>query len=220
MSVKTYAWTTAQRLATFIGLGTLASGSTEEAVLERIIDTATETLEKHIGRRIKQTTYTNEKYDIGGVNQTTLILKNFPVISSESVSLEVRTSGQNEDSWEAEDTNQYFINFNTGIISLLPGRTFLQGAQKYRVSYTAGYDFNNTSTFLADTQAGDLEYLIWKLGSSAWERRKSGVGIKSERIGDYSVEYFGDIYGSSEIKEILDKYRRLEAISFATPPNT
>jgi len=213
MAVKSYALTTVARAEDFLGTGTLTG--TNANVLERIIDSVTEFVENYCKRRFKQTAYTNELYD--GTGSDTIILQNYPVSSTESFTLQIRTSSGNENEWESVDSEDYFINFSAGIVRAAHGLKFLTGTYRYRVSYTAGYGFDNSSTFLAQTEAGDVEYVTWKLIAAAWNRRKSEPGIKSESIGDYSVTYMTEAFENEEIKAVLDKYARIESGSYQTP---
>lgn len=171
MALKSYALTTVQRAADFIGLGTIAAASTEESVLERLINAATEYVEKYLGYRVKQTTHTDELHESQGGD--TIILNNFPV-DSVVFTLQRRLSGLNEDDWETIDSSYYHIDYDAGIIYAARGTKFATTRYGYRVSYTAGYVFNNTTTFLSDTEAGDLELAIWLLVASVYGRRRGG----------------------------------------------
>lgn len=217
-TLKAYALTTVQRVADFLGLGTIVANSTEETVLINLINQLTEFIENYISARIHKTTYTQELYDGSGTD--TLLLRQFPVVASPAVAIEVRTSAINEDDWQTEDTENYYVESANGIVHMIPGRVFIKGYQKYRVTYTAGYDYDNTTTFLSDTEGADLEYVAWKMVATAWNQRKGSLGIQSESIGDYRVVYAKTAFESPEIKEVLDKYKRIEAASYLTPSHT
>lgn len=216
MSVKSYSLTTRARLIDFLELSGLSDA--ENNVLDRIIDSVTEYIENYCDRRFKETTYTDEKYDSdGGVE---LILNNYPVSQSDTFALSVRNNLNNQDSWTSIDSEDYFVDYNAGIIKAQRGNKFLVGIQIYKVTYTAGYDFDNSTTFLSDTTAGDVEYIAWRLAATAWNRRKGDVGIKSEQIGDYKVVYASEVFGNDEVKEILDKYASSKFASHLTPTQT
>lgn len=218
MAVKSYALTTRQRLIDFLGLGTV-SDTTKQNVLDRIIDAVTEFIENYIGYRIKLTTYTNEEYDTEEGNK--LILDKFPVVTF--TQLQRRNSSLNEDNWETIDSQYYHVDLNAGIIygagvgKYGAGWEFAKTRRGYRVTYSAGYDFDNAVTFLSDTQAGDLEFAMWTLCGIAWNQRKQGGGVQSERVGDYSVTFRKAIYENEDLKAILDKYARSEAGSYQGP---
>lgn len=215
MAVKSYALTTRQRLKDFLGI--TANDDTTNNVLDRIIDTTTEFIENYIGFRVKETAYTNEEYDTekGDV----LLLKNHPVDSGQTFTLQRRNSSLNEDDWETIDTEFYHVDYDAGIIYGAAGWKFARTRRGYRVSYTAGFEYDNSSTFLSETTGGDLEWAAWQLGGIAFERRKGGGGIQSERIGDYSVTYAKSVLENEEIRSILDKYANQEAGAALTPLN-
>lgn len=217
MALLDYALTTVQRAADYLGLGTIASGSTKETNLQLIINSVTTFLERYTGRRMLQTTYTQEEYDVDD-NATGIVLKHNPVDESTGVTLEVRTSSLNEDDWDSIDAEDYFVDYNAGIIKPASGLTFVGGIKKYRVTYKAGYNFDNSSTYLGDTDAADFEYVAMKLIAAAWDKRKTGAGVKSETLYNYSVTYMDTIFESPEIKEIVDKYKRMDGpMSYSTP---
>lgn len=215
MALKTTALTTVQRVADFMGLGTLDSNSAKYIQIERMINSVTEYIERYIGYNVKKTTYANEKYDSNGGES--ICLKNFPLVSSEEVILQVNLNKTNEDDWETVDSKYFFVDYESGILSCAGGYKFFRGKQIYRVSYTAGYDFDNSSTFLSDTDAGDLELAAWQLIATAYNRRKSGAGVQSEQIGDYRVVYAGSMFENADIKSILQRYKKMEAGGTNTP---
>jgi len=213
MAVKSYALTTAARLSSYMDITTPTG--TKLTAMEKTIDALTDFIEGYIGRRIKKTTYTREMYDTE--EGATLDLEQFPVISTESFSLEKRNSVYNEDSWETVDSEEYHIDYKTGIIVASGAYQFMRTIQGYRVTYTAGYVFDNSATFLSDTEAGDLELAIWILAETTWNKRKGGNGVTSERIGDYSVTYKKAVMESEDIKSILDKYAVPIGMGVITP---
>jgi len=213
MAVKSYALTTAQRVADFGELGTLSGSSL--TLMERIVDSVTEFIESYTNRRIKETTYTEEEYDTERSNS--LILKNYPISTTADFKLERRESGLSEDDWETVDAKYYHIEYDTGIIYSATRLKFSVSRKGYRVTYTAGYSFDNSSTYLSDTEAGDLEWVVWMLCIAVYNRRKGGTGIQSEAIGDYRVVYRKTLMESEEIKDILDKYARNDTFGVLTP---
>ncbi len=210
---KDYAWTTAERVADFAGLGELSEAN--EARMERIIDALTEFCEKYIGYRVQETEYTNEEYSTE--EGQTLVLKNSPVSSSDTFTLQRRTSSLDEDNWETVGTKYYHVDYDTGIIYGAGGWEFSRTRNGFRVTYTAGYSFNNSDTFLVDTTAGDLEMVAWQLATVAYNRRGGAIGVKSERIGDYSIVYGKAMLEDENIKAVLDKYATIGSSGVLTP---
>ena len=216
MAIKAYALTTVQRAADFLGLGTIVSNSTNDKRLQRLIDSVTDFIEHHIGYRVKQTTYSNEEYDTE--KGSTLLLDKFPI--STFTNLQRRSSALNDDNWETVDSNLYHVDNDSGIITGAGGWLFARTIKGYRVNYTAGFNFDNTATFLQDTEGSDLELAAWLLISTLFSRGKGGVGIKSESIGDYRVVYAKSLMENEDIQALLDKFKKIEPIGPLTPRNT
>jgi hypothetical protein len=216
MSLKTYALTTVSRVESFLGL---TFNATEDSIMESIINMVTEYVERYTGRRFKQTAYTNEKYH--GYGNDKILLKNFPVSTTATFDLDFHTTPENEDEWDDVDSEDYYIDYDAGIVYPTWGGDFRKERFYYSIDYTAGFDFNNTTTFLSDTTAGDLEFAVWKLCAAAWNRRRGDPGVESERIGDYAVTY-GQVamFEDPDIKAILDKYKRDEVFGVISPINT
>jgi hypothetical protein len=200
-----YALTTRQRLMDFMGITSVTT--VQGNVIDRVIDSVTEYIERYCGRRFKKTTYTNELYDGDGSN--CIVLNSFPVDSSSTFTFQYRTSRDNEDSWDTFDSDEYFVDYDAGIIEMPTDVRLARGVKIYRVTYTAGYDFDNVTTFLSDTEAGSVEYVAWVLASTTYNKRKASGDIVSERIGDYSVTYGKTLFESDDIKGILDGYKKL-----------
>jgi hypothetical protein len=221
MSLLSYALTTEQRVADFGGLGTLTAGSDTYNTIQRLINSVTNFVENYCNRRFKKTTYTNEEISVDQGSK--IMLKNYPVVSGSAFSLQFRDSGLNEDDWESLDSTYYFLDYDNGIVTAAgqtqrnSGYVFRQGYRNYRVTYTAGYDFDNTTTFLSDAGCADLEYIVWKLVITSYEKRRGVSGISSERIGDYSVTYTKEAFENDEIKEVLDKYAKTSYLATQLP---
>lgn len=205
MSLISNALTTVERASDWMELSTTpVSGSAKFNKIERLINSITTFIENYTGLRFKKTTYTNEEYDTE--KGQVITLKNYPVVSGESFTLQRRNSQLNEDDWETVDSQIYFVDEDAGIIRAAGGSTFERSRRGFRVTYTAGYDFNLTSTFLSDTDAGDIEVACWMLIAATFERGAGGGGVKQEKIGDYSVTYQKSLFENDDIKAILDKY--------------
>lgn len=201
MAVKSYALTTRQRLMDFMGLSSVTS--TQGNVLDRIIDAVTEYIQDYCGTRFKKTTYTNEVYNSSG--NGVIVLKNKPVISSESISVEI---GEHND-YNSLNSDYYVIDYDAGVLRTLVDTTLRRGVATLRVSYTAGYDYDNVTTFLSDTEAGAIEYACWKLCAAAYNNRKQSQGVRSESLGDYAVTFQRTSFEDDEVASILDKYASL-----------
>jgi len=201
MDLLSYALTNLARVKTFLGI----SGTSDDTLLTSLINTCTEFIENYCDRRFKQTAYTNELYNGSGINK--LLLKNYPVDENSTFKLEKRSSDLNEDDWDEVDTEYYHIHYEKGIVENVRN-IFERYPRHYRITYTAGYDYDNSDTYLEGAGAGDLEYACWKLVSKVYQQRKQPGNVQSESLGDYSVTFRKESMADPEIKSILDKYKR------------
>lgn len=212
------ALTTVSRLADFMGIDTPAEGTATYRKLEARINSISNFIQRYTGMTFKKTTY-NQEWHITEKTQT-LNLKNYPVISSEPFVLQRRNSQLNEDSWETVDGEYYVVDYDAGIIQAMGGIHFFRGPAIYRVSYTAGYDFDNDDTFLGDTLAGDVELALHMIAQDFENNTGSGGNVKRERLGDYDVTYAdarGSMLNNADATAILDYYKDLIAEGPLTP---
>ena len=212
--------TTVERFKNYANITTDAAG---DAVIGVIVSVVSEFVRQYCGRTFVETVHTNELHD--GKNTNSLLLINYPVNSSEEFTLQGLDTSFNEDQWTTWETKFYFISYEEGTVRGAGDKRFLQGRNNYRVIYTAGYDFDNITTFLADTGAADLEFAVWYLMKSIWFDRGKDPNVESERIGDFSLTYRSGIMDLVVTRfrqvpfaqVILDKYRRLAAHSVVAP---
>lgn len=204
MALNAYVLTTRQRVKDFLGL----SGSSNDSVIDRLINFATEFVENFCDRRFKQTAYTNEVYD--GNGSDSLLLRNYPVVSGETFTLQQRDSLTNNDSWSTVDSELYFVKEDAGIVQFAKGGKFQKIPRHYRISYTAGFNFDNQGggDTLETVGLGDLEYAVWKLIGRAFNQRRGSTNIERESLGDYSVGFRKEAMESPEIAGILRKHKR------------
>lgn len=212
MALQSNALTTPTRLATFLGK-TLTSALEAQYILQ--INAASAFIRNHLGYDPKQTVYTNYELDSNG--EESILLPAFPVSTSASFLFERRNSSTNEDDWETVDSEHYHVDHESGIIFSAGRSKFAQVRKGFRATFTAGFDFDNASTFLGDTDGADLEMAIWLLTSDVLSRGGSAVGIKSESIGDYRIVYQSAMMQSEEVQSILDRYTRLDDLWMAGP---
>jgi hypothetical protein len=214
MGIKAYALTTTDRASAFMEMATPTGG--QLTVLESLINSVTDFIETYCGRRFMKTTYSNELYS--SERAESLNLKNFPISTTDPLTLEVRTSTANEDNWETVDSRYFHIDYEFGILYSAGGNKFARTIHGYRVSYTAGFDFDNSSKFLSDTDGGgDVELAAWMLINAVWNNKKGGGLVTSERIGDYSVTYKKALLDDPDIQAMLDKYAQLDIVGVVSP---
>ena len=205
------AWvlTSRQRLIDFLDLKNL--NSTDNTVLDLVIESATDYVEHYCDRRFKKTSYTNELYD--GTDSPYLVLREFPVVSGETFTLQRRDSSRNEDDWSTIDTEEYFVNNDTGEIEYSAGFIFVNYPKHYRVTYTAGYSFDiSAGTYLSTLGMGDLEMAVWKLCARAWHKRRGDPDVGRERLLNYDVTYVRMTEEDPEVRKVLDKYAKIDIL--------
>jgi len=191
--MRTFDLTTLNNAKSYLDI----TNTSHDDLIELLIKSATDFIENYCGRRLIETTYTNEKYDGTGCNY--LLLKNYPVNSSNTFKLERNNAYDNTDDWEEINSDDYYIDYNEGIVTYPKG--FGAKKQKYRVTYTAGYDRNS------DDWMFDLEYVCLQLVSVLWNKRKAG-GISNQSFGNFSVAFINGIEQNEMIKNVLDKYKK------------
>lgn len=202
MSLLQHALTTTGRLSAYLDDSNISTGT-----LEAIINAATEWIEGYCGRRFKLTTYTEELINSDGSEY--LFLKNYPVDEDTGVDLDYRTSNENEDEWDDIDTEDRWIDWDTGVITGIGQTKWLKGVNKYRATYKAGYDFDNVTTYLSDVSgAADLEIACWKL-CAAFYNFYPKAHIAEEKIGMYSVKFSKMAFEDDKtIMLILERYKK------------
>ena len=195
--------TTLNRTKDFLGI----TGSTYDTVLSILITSATDFIESEVGgRRFKLTTYTQETYDGSGTEY--LNLKNWPVSTTADLTLQYRETFENRDQWSSETSKNFKIDYNNGQLIYVNGGKFLDVPLHYRVTYTAGLDYNNTTIFLSDIGYGDLEYACWILVRDYFNKRGKSGDMQSESIGNYSVTFNVTMQKDKEMQTIIRKYTR------------
>lgn len=188
MSLVAYALCTVDNAKNFIGL----TNNNYDTVLEMLINQATDFIEKYCDRRFKETTYTDEVYD--GTDDDAIVLKQFPVTTF--TELEYNANFNNSASWNTIDSEDYWIDTDTGIVTKV--NKFVKGKQKYRATYVAGYS----------TIPYDLQYACLMFVSEAFNKRKAG-GIKTESLGDHSISFESLLMTDSTVQKILNGYRKV-----------
>lgn len=175
------------------------TSSTYDNLLIRKINQATDMIERYCGgRRFAETTYTEEGYDGSGIQS--IILKQRPITSF--TSLEVRNGIENTDSWDAIDSELYFVDNPSATIDLL--FTARRYPKHYRVTYDAGYT----------TIPADLQEACVTLAAHLYENSATGSGVKKKKEGQREIEYFdsssgngnSNIFQQLQIDDVLDTY--------------
>ena len=155
-----------------------------------LINSVTDYIEGSCNRRFKETTYTNEVYN--GNNSCELVLKQCPVTAFSK--LEENNSMGNSNDWNTIDSEDYWFDTVSGIVTL--NRRFYKGNQNYRATYSAGYS----------TIPYDLQFLAMSLIKEFLTVKSSG-GIKQESLGDHSITFESILQSNPALKDILNGYR-------------
>lgn len=224
MSLNPQALTTVARVKTYMN----KSGTSDDTLLAILINVCTDFLENYCSRRFKKTAYSQEVYDGSGTRM--LILKNYPVDTSVAFTLEQRDTPMNENHWSAIDSSLYHVDYETGLVTLMSGLTvfqpmsgvplqatnrFTKFPRQFRVTYTAGYAFENQDTNnLVTTESagcGDLEAVCWMLVKNTFQGRQANTNISQESIGDYSVTFRQSAMMDPLVSQLLQNYVRADA---------
>lgn len=172
-------------------LGISSGDTSKDNLLIRLINKGTELIESYCGRRFKGATFTSEKWDGDGSDYS---VRNFPITSVTNIQYLI--SDPNTDEWDTLDTSLYNFDPETGIVHY----EFSTGFQNWRITYVGGY-----TTIPSDLAEACVDFVTYMYNHA------NSSGVKSERLGDRSVEWFATT-NSSAIKElgiddILDAYR-------------
>lgn len=216
------ALTTAERLFNFMSETIPANTDPKYITLQALINAVSSDIEKYISRTVRKLTYTQEHYSTE--RGQTLNLKNYPIDTTQPFILERRSSQLSEEKWEVIDSLYYEVDTDSGIIYCMNGVYLFRTRNGYRVTYTAGYNFDNVNTFLSDTDGGDLEVACWLIARDVWKTRIVPSNMYAESIGDYRVMYqrptkgtTGFAFDNAQALAILDKYTDITPLSVLTP---
>lgn len=191
-----YALTTTAKVKAHLGI----SVSTYDTVIDTIVNWTTDFIEGYVGKRFKETTYTQEEYD-GGVH--CLFLKNYPVTTLSA--FEYAQGLPSSPTWTAFSANDYKLYGNEGYIKSLAG-TFANGSRNLRATYTAGYkiDFANELTS-THTLPFDVTMVATQLSAKIFDKRFS-EGKSSENVEGQSINWMSEL--TPEQKSVLGKYQK------------
>lgn len=209
------ALTTLSRAKSFLGI----SGTTKDFVLTMIILSVSKFIQDtYIKKNVKRQAYSNELHDGKGVPR--LYVKHGPIVSGQTITLQKRSTNNNEDSWETIESQNYFVNYAGGFVELIhhnaawEGLTsgFIEGTQNYRISYTGGWYLPSSANYQDGTDDDldmpyDLELAVLDFIGVAYNLRKA-AGIKSQSVSDVKIEYANELEKHPMIKMSLERYRQ------------
>lgn len=184
MPLVNYALITVGQAKTFLGI------TGQDELLTDLINAVTTYIESKCHRRFKESTYTQELLDGKGSYEVTL--KNYPVTTF--TLLEKRNATDNTNSWNTVDTDDYYIDTDSGLLTSVC--KFSNGIQNYRATYTAGYA----------TIPYDLQYACAVIVGDFLKKAKS-AGIKLESLGDHSITFEAISMTNPAVMDIINKYK-------------
>lgn len=190
-TLHSYALTTVADVKESLGI---ASGDTsKDNLIVRKINQATDMIESYCnlsyGHHFKLTTYTNEEYDGSGTNQLSLKMRPVTTVTS----FQYRDTTVNQDDWSDTETDLYFGSLDAGILDLLYTQT--GNWNRYRVTYTAGYD--PIPADLSEACVGLTCFLV--------ENSSSGTAVKKKQEGQRSIEFFDPSSGGSGSSSAIEQ---------------
>lgn len=220
MALRNDALTTPDRLAAYMEIATPTG--VQLTAMQALINSLSSYIENYTSRKFMAQVY--NKLEVDTERGQNIFLPYLPVVSSAGFTLERRSSQLNEDKWQTIDGTYYEVDYTNGIIRMMDGVYVFRGRRLYRVTFTAGYQFDNVSTFLADTEAGDIEVALWIMAKDAWLLKKVPTNVYQERLGDYSITFQRAVKGSSgyftdnqQACAILEKYIEPSPVGVLTP---
>lgn len=182
----------------------IPSGTTsEDTVLEDLINRASAHANKHTGRQLLLARFT-EFYDGDGSDE--LMLNNYPVGTLTSVHDDPLRDFAAGSLLVVDD--DYILDAAAGIISAMSGHpAFLKGKATVKVVYTAGYALASVPH--------DLKEAVLMMVQHHYKRmyQDQRIGLASESIGDQTFTYSEEAI-PKKAKATLDRYRRKSSGSY------
>ena len=219
MSLVAHALTSRARLKEYLGID--VGDTSKDAILDSLINRATDWFESVTGRRYKKATY-DELYD-GGSDK--LFLKNYPVRVLTSIKFRENTiAAPTYKDFNANDFVIYkeagYIQFlfrNTRTISgvLVSGAT-TKDVQSLRANYEAGFliDFGFPTDPLKHNLPFDIEDIVIRMTSKSFNRRKAD-GVSQESVEGASITWANPTKEqlSATDRSTISKYSRKHVAS-------
>ncbi len=203
MAEKIYdhALTTLQRIKDRLNI----TASEHDAVLQRLINAATDYIESNCGRRFKSASYVETHSVLSGM-QEYLALRQIPVTSF--ASLEYRAGTPSTPQWTAYLPDEYELLEEgvSGIVRMYGA--YPSPLSAFRATYTAGYlfDFANFGDPSKHNLPADLTDLCERMVVRFWKRREK-PGVMSESIRDSSVTWKDTV--DADDQDVISRYARL-----------
>lgn len=169
------------------------SASSEDSVIEDFINRASIWANDYTGRRLKYRPMT-DIYD--GEGSDLLLLRDYPIFGLSTILIDDYTV----------TSDDVTINYQSGLIKLKNGLSFVKGFQNITVDYLAGYTISQDPGLpdLPETIKEAVLLYVGHLYRRQYADQK--FGVQSETIGDRTTTY-----GTDDIipkaKALLNQYR-------------
>lgn len=163
------------------------STSTNDALYNRLIASASDFIRNYTGRDLDQRTYTNIIHD--GHNGYRMMFREYPVTAVSSIQVDnvpIPLSTNLSSGYVFDDTFLSLINYR-----------FNRGVANVKMSYTAGYA----------TIPGDLEQACIELVANRF-KDKSKIGVASKSMAGETIVFFNKDMPET-VKAALSDYRRI-----------
>lgn len=195
MAVALHAWTSLADTKTFLGI----SGSGDDTLLESLIDSCTDFLEKRLGGRrivIPSSDYV-EIYDgdLERDGKRYLTLDQWPITTLTSV--EYNSGTPSAKVWNTENANNYERYDEEGQLFYYGGLPITR--RGIRITYSAGLAANTAAV------PTDLRLACQKMVGKEYQKRKA-QGETSESVGSASTSW--SLHLDPIIEDALKPYRR------------
>jgi len=185
MANKDYALTTKERVKARLSI----TNTDVDDIIVGIIYAVTDMLEKHLGRRFKETTYTNKIFS--GLNYGKpvdfLLLPNAPVTALSA--FEYNSGTITNPTWVAVNADSYYLDELLNGIQMTGG--FVpQGHKNLRVTYTGGYKiaFDSFIDDTAHTLPADISDLAERLCTKIYNKRET-EGQSTSNFGESNITW-------------------------------
>lgn len=171
--------------------------SSYDALIEMLINYATDRIEKYLGgRRIYNPSNDTieELYDGDTCRdgKRSIFLKNYPVNQIVKIEYSLENNYGNPTYQEYSNVSDYTYNKRTGEVRFFAGLPY--NIQTLKVSYKAGF---------AEVPS-DIKVACIQMVATVFDKRKS-QGISIEEIGSDSIEW--ELSMSHDLKQVLDSYK-------------
>lgn len=199
MAVLAKALMTAAQLRTGYLLA-LGSDTSQDALLEVILNAISDTFDRYVGRALAKAAYTAAYLD--GNGRPTLYLPNRPVVSITSI------EEDDETLTEGEEYN-YMLYAEEGKLVKTEGGIWMKGPKTIKITYTAGYVVQGATPEAGETALpADLWLACAMQAAREWKKAQQNEwGMTSKSSPDGATIQRVEAGLMKKVREILDKYR-------------